>query len=99
PSACASTTTSHVEVESWKGQVAGAPTSTPVGVEGCDKLPFLPTAVLAPETSQSDLPDGVATEIKVPQNVGAGEVDTADVRDVRVTLPEGMTVNPPAARG
>ncbi len=99
PSACSSTTTSYLEVQSWEGQVARTQTHTPVGVDGCGAVPFEPTAVLTPETAQSDEPDGVSTEVKVPQHAGAGEINTADIQDARVTLPEGLTLNPAAARG
>ena len=37
--------------------------------------------------------------MKAPQNAGPEEINTADIRDVHVTLPEGMTLNPSAAHG
>jgi hypothetical protein len=99
PSECSSTTTSYLEVESWEGQISRTQTHTPVGVEGCGKVPFNPTAEVRPETAQSDEPDGATTEVRVPQNVGPEEINTADIRDARVTLPEGLTLDPSAARG
>ena len=35
----------------------------------------------------------------MPQNAEAGGINTADIKDVHVTLPEGMTLNPSAAHG
>ncbi|HEV3320589.1 MAG TPA: hypothetical protein VG147_00175 [Solirubrobacteraceae bacterium] len=99
PSVCSTTTTSYLEVESWEGEISKTQTHTPVGVEGCDRVPFAPTAEVHPETATSDEPDGVTAEVKVPQNVGAEAIDTADVDDARVTLPEGLTLNPSAAHG
>lgn len=99
PSVCSSTTTSYLEVESWEGEVSRTQTHTPVGVEGCENVPFHPTAEVHPETAQSDEPDGATAEVKVPQHVGGEEVDTADIDDARVTLPEGLTLNPAAAHG
>ncbi len=99
PSECSATTTSYLEVESWEGQVSRTQTHTPVGVEGCGKVPFAPTAEVKPETAESDEPDGATTEVKVPQNTGPEEINTADIRDARVTLPEGLTLNPSAAGG
>ncbi len=99
PSACSSTTTTYLEVQSWEGQVSRTQTHTPVGVEGCGAPPFQPTAEVKPETAQSDEPDGASTEVKVPQHAGPDEIDTADIRDAHVTLPEGLTLNPSAARG
>jgi hypothetical protein len=99
PSVCSSSTTSHLEVESYAGEISKTETHTPVGVGGCDKVPFKPTAAVFPETAQSDAPDGGTTEVKAPQNAGPGEINTADIKDVHLTLPEGMTLNPSAARG
>ena len=62
-------------------------------------MPFGPTAEVKPETAQSDEPDGATTEVKVPQNVGPEEIDTADIQNAHVTLPEGLTLDPSAAKG
>ncbi len=99
PSECSSTTTSHLELESWSGEIAHADTHTPVGVQGCDKVPFKPTVTVTPENSASDQPDGATAEVKAPQKAGPEEINTADIRDVHVTLPEGMTLDPSAAHG
>ncbi|HEY2140886.1 MAG TPA: hypothetical protein VGG98_02350 [Solirubrobacteraceae bacterium] len=99
PSVCSSSTTSYLEVESGAGQISRTQTHTPVGVEGCDKVPFKPTVEVHPATAQSDKPDGGMTEVKVPQNAGSGEINTADIKDVHLMLPEGLTLNPSAAHG
>ncbi|HEY3959646.1 MAG TPA: hypothetical protein VGL68_03950 [Solirubrobacteraceae bacterium] len=99
PSVCSSSTTSHLELESYSGEIASTETHTPVGVEGCGNVPFKPQATLAPEIATSDQPDGATVEVKAPQNVGAGEINTADIQNARVTLPEGLTLNPSAAHG
>ncbi|MGA7704833.1 MAG: hypothetical protein WB998_08055 [Solirubrobacteraceae bacterium] len=99
PSVCSSTTTSHLEVESYAGEISRTETHTPVGVEGCSNVPFKPTAEVKPETAQSDEPDGAITEVRAPQNTGENEINTSDIRDAHVTLPEGMTLDPSAAHG
>jgi hypothetical protein len=99
PSVCSSTTTSHLELESYAGEIARMETRTPVGVEGCGNVPFEPTATVTSETATSDQPDGVTTVVKAPQHAGTNEINTADIRDAHVTLPEGMTLNPSAANG
>jgi hypothetical protein len=99
PSVCSSSTTSYLEVESYEGAISRTPTHTPVGVEGCDKVPFAPSVTVAPATQQSDSPDGAMTVVQVPQNVNGTETNTSDVRDAHVTLPEGLTLNPSAAHG
>jgi hypothetical protein len=97
PSVCSSSTTSHLEVESYSGEVSQTETHTPVGVDGCDKVPFAPTAEVVPGNAASDQPDGATTVVKATQNAGAGEINTADIQDAHVTLPEGLTLNPSAA--
>jgi hypothetical protein len=99
PSVCSTSTTSYLEVESYEGAISTTETHTPVGVEGCNNVPFKPTAAIAPETAQSDQPDGAAVDVQVPQNAGAGQINTADIQNARVTLPEGLTLNPSAAHG
>jgi hypothetical protein len=99
PSICSSTTTSHLELESWSGEIARTETHTPLGVEGCNKVPFSPSATITPETGQSDAPDGATTIVRVPQGVHENEINTSDIQNVRLTLPEGLTLNPAAAHG
>ena len=100
PSNCKAPTTSYLELETYAPtERLSAPTTPPVGVDGCDKVPFKPTATLAPETSQYDTPDGVLTDVHVPQNEKSNEINTADIADAHVTLPEGLTLNPSAAHG
>ncbi len=99
PSTCSSGTTSHLELESWTGETSHTETHTPVGVDGCDKVPFSPSTTVIPETAQSDAPDGATTVVQVPQKAIANETNTSDIRDARVTLPDGLTLNPSAAHG
>ncbi len=64
PSVCSTSTTSHLEVESYEGAISRTETHTPVGVEGCGKVPFEPTAEVIPATGTagSDEPDGATTD-------------------------------------
>jgi hypothetical protein len=99
PSICSSSTTSHLEVESYEGAISRTDTHTPVGVASCGNVPFKPSAAVTGETTASDQPDGATTIVKAPQQAGADEINTADIRDAHVTLPQGMTLNPSAAHG
>jgi hypothetical protein len=99
PTECSSTTTSYLEVESWEGQISRTQTATPLGVEHCERVPFNPSAQVIPETAQSDEPDGATAEVRVPQNAAPEEINTADIKDAHLTLPEGLTLNPSAAHG
>ncbi len=99
PTACSSVETNYLEVESWEGQVSTASTNPPLGVEGCANDPFGPTLAVSPETAASDQPDGALTTVEEPQRAAATQLDTADIADAHVTLPEGLTLNPSAAHG
>lgn len=97
PSECSSSTTSYLEVESYAHEVSHAVTHTPVGVDGCGNVPFQPTASVGANPTQYDSPAEVATDVHAPQF--SGSPNTADIKDARVTLPEGETLNPSAAHG
>ena len=101
PTTCSTVETNYLEVESWEGQVSTTATNPPVGVEGCNNDPFGPKLEVGPEAgaSGSDQPDGATTTVEEPQKEAASEVDTADIENARVTLPEGLTLNPSAAHG
>jgi hypothetical protein len=98
-SVCSPSTTSHVELESYEGQISSTFTHTPVGVENCPGVPFKPVTSIAPQSGTSpDGPDGATTVVSVPQFSFPG-TNTADIKDAHVTLPEGLTLNPSAAHG
>lgn len=99
PSVCSSTTTSHLELESWSGERASTETHTPVGVEGCGKVPFAPSATIIAQTTQSDEPDGATVIVRAPQKASPEEINTSNIKDARVALPEGLTLDPSAANG
>ena len=71
--------------------------TTPIGLSGCSLVPFEPTFALTPETKQQDQPDGITTELAVPHN--PTKVDSSQLNNASIVLPEGMTLNPSAAAG
>jgi hypothetical protein len=106
PSNCAGVgpaTTNTVTLESAAGKVAKKEYETPIGTEGCKGEsgltipPFEPGFKLTPETTQSDKPDGILTELTVPHDPSPTGIDTSQLNTATVTLPEGMTLNPSAA--
>jgi hypothetical protein len=72
--------------------------TTPIGLEGCDKVPFDPNIALIPGSTGHDEPDEVTTEVAIPR-VPSAPIDNAQLKTATVTLPEGMTLNPSAAAG
>jgi hypothetical protein len=98
----------RVEAESWGGQ--GHPVSAETIVfpqmTGCGTLqaPFTPGLELTPlvgeeGTTQADSPSGFEGVGTVPQTTSFNENTVAQVRDVSVTLPPGLSVSPAAAQG
>jgi hypothetical protein len=73
---------------------------TPLTATGCGTLEFNPSLALKAETNQSDEPDGATVDLHVPQTTSEPtKVNSPDVLDTEVALPEGMTLNPSAANG
>ena len=68
-------------------------------VTGSLAVPFSPTLKIEPETTQSDSPTGVAAELALPHNPLPTELDSSQLKNASITLPEGMTLNPSAATG
>lgn len=102
PTACTGVgpqTTTTLHLTSEKGEVAGATYTTPIGAEKCNEVPFAPSFRLKPATGQSDAPDGITTELEIPHPPEPTETDASQLKTAVVTLPEGMTLNPSAARG
>ncbi|HEY3960879.1 MAG TPA: hypothetical protein VGL68_10260 [Solirubrobacteraceae bacterium] len=72
-----------------------------LGLSGCNQLSFAPFVETAPDVSAASTPTGLATTVKVPQEVshGAKGLASSSVRDIEVKFPEGVTVNPASADG
>jgi|HubBroStandDraft_3_1064219.scaffolds.fasta_scaffold03920_2 hypothetical protein len=99
PSTCLGPQTTYVKVRSYEGQEESKSFTTPVGASGCGEIPFKPSIKVDPASTQSDQPDGATIKVEVPQNASPTAVDSSMLKDARVTLPEGMTLNPSAANG
>ncbi len=102
PSSCSAPSTSYLELETYPPvEKESLPTTPPVSVGGCENpaLPFQPTATITPDTSQYESPDGITTDVHVPQFEKSTQLNTADINDAHVVLPEGLTLNPSAVNG
>lgn len=102
PTACTGEREARMTVEPWQEDeprvVVGASDKMPA-ITGCGKLAFKPSMTIAPTSTASDSPSGLNVELKVPQNEDPNGLATADLKDAKVTLPEGVTVNPSSANG
>ena len=108
PSNCAPpgvATTSTVTLASPAGLIPPKAYEGPIGTEGCtgespfSPVPFVPTFSMKTETTQSDQPTGVTTELALPHATGTKEIDSSQLDNAIITLPEGMTLNPSSAHG
>lgn len=75
---------------------ATAQTSPPQS--GCESLPFTPGLGLHLGNPVADSPTGVQMELTEPEAGDEGELADAQLKQVTVQLPAGMTVAPAAAR-
>ncbi len=73
----------------------------PVGFTGCEAVEFEPTITTSLGTAAADTPTGVSVEVKPPLGglEEEGTLATADLKDAKVTLPEGLVINPGQAAG
>ncbi|HEV2859307.1 MAG TPA: hypothetical protein VGW80_12985 [Solirubrobacterales bacterium] len=65
----------------------------------CASIPFKPTIGVNPGTNAVDSPADAVTEVKVPIEENPKGQETSTVRTAKVTLPQGMGLNPSAAAG
>jgi hypothetical protein len=87
----------------YQGELEPDPSTwgPPQGPTGCDKLPFDPSFSAQPDSSMPDSPSGLNVKLGFPQD-GLDDPEglaTAHLKDARVTLPDGMTINPSGANG
>jgi hypothetical protein len=72
---------------------------TPFVFDGCQKLPFAPTATVNPQSRLAQSPSGLDVAINLPQSDDPDALATAAMRKVEMTFPEGVTVNASSAQG
>lgn len=65
----------------------------------CDSIPFHPSIHVDGGTNAVDSPAAVSTELQVPIEGDPKGQETSAVRTTKVTLPQGMGLNPSAADG
>jgi hypothetical protein len=100
---------STVEADSWSepgvfkddeySLVEGA--GEPLGLVGCNRLPFEPSVSVAPDGEAGSTPTGLTVDVHVPQSVALNPTGLApaDVKDTTVTLPAGIQISPAGADG
>ncbi|HEX5922684.1 MAG TPA: hypothetical protein VFY45_02555 [Baekduia sp.] len=101
PMECGVKGVSTLAVDSWEQPDVfhTASYTSPESIMGCDRLRFNPSLDAAPTTRQADAPSGLSVDLAFPQNENPDVLATPPLRTVKVTLPEGMTINPASASG
>jgi hypothetical protein len=68
-------------------------------ISGCDSLPFGPSLRIEPTSHRAATPTGLEITETLPASEGVEVLEPSQVRDIRVTLPAGLVVNPASADG
>ena len=110
PTACTGPVHTTLASDSW--QAEGAFTAPleytfkdnlgrPVGMDGCNQLPFSPSVKVTPDGRAGSTPTGLTVDEHVPQETSLNPTGLAEsaVKGLSVTLPAGVALNPAAADG
>ncbi len=109
PTLCGGAFESTVATDSWKEpgifangrSVLRDGSGAPLGVDGCNRLPFDPSISVAPDGTAASTPTGLTFGLRVNQEgaLNPEGLGGSDVRDTKFVLPEGMQLSPAAADG
>lgn len=100
PTDCSSTREITITARSYQlpnqPSTLGAPFPA---VNGCGKLVFNPSFTAVPTNSEASAPTGLDADLVIPQEETASGLAPSELKSARVTLPEGMAINPSAGEG
>jgi hypothetical protein len=104
PTSCTGPLQSSVEADSWteEGAFHSFPPSVPLpALDGCNRLPFVPEIKVTPDGQEASKPTGLTVDVHVPQEgqLNGEGLAQSNIKDIKVTLPEGVTLNPSAGDG
>lgn len=99
PTDCTLVPSSLVRAWSYEGRYVETRRDQPHPPESCDKVPFSPSIAVTPTNGSSDGVTGLAVDLNVEQNEDPDGHGASHVRHVKMTLPEGVSINPGAAVG
>ncbi len=101
PTSCRGPLVTTMEVSTWQHpeqSISAAPFEAP-GTNSCDQLEFDPEFSAKPTTNLADSPSGLDVHLRIPQIQDPNGSAAAGLRDARVDLPAGLTINPAGASG
>jgi hypothetical protein len=105
PSNCAGGQVSVLHLNAYpsetepNGSATEASYTTPTGASGCEQVPFKPEiAVSADGAKAVDSPETTTVDVGIPFDAEA-PIANSYLKTAKVTLPEGVGINPSAANG
>jgi hypothetical protein len=105
PTSCTGPLQTSVAADSWAAPGSFlaplAPNEPEQSLDGCNRLQFGPEIKVAPDVQEASSPSGLAVDVHVPQEgqLNATGLSQSSVKDISVTFPEGVVVNPAGADG
>jgi hypothetical protein len=98
PTVCSGPLESTFTNKAYDGVFSSKTISWPE-VTGCDILGFDPSLAALPSTTEADTAAGVDIQLQVPQPQSPVAPSDSQIRHLKVTFPEGFSINPSAADG
>jgi hypothetical protein len=71
---------------------------TSVGASGCEEVPFKPTIAVTPRGGAVDSPEATTVNVGIPFDP-TEPIANSYLKTAKITLPEGMGINPASANG
>jgi len=107
PTSCSGPLITSGETDAWghplpEGHRLNFEETEPMpAMQGCSRLPFEAQVNVTPDGTAASTPTGLSVDVHVPQGsiLNATSLAQSDVRDITVTLPEGVEVNPAGGNG
>ena len=98
PTSCTGPLQTSVEVDSWQdeGSFASLASEPMPGLDGCNRLPFVPQIKVSPDGTQATKPTGLTVDVHVPQEgqLNGEGLAQSNVKGITVKLPAGVAINP-----
>ncbi len=100
PSNCAGgqTATLRVDQQTEPGKFVSKSFTTPFGGTECAKVPFEPSIDVSPPGGAVDSPEATTVNVGIPFDA-TKPIANSYLKTAKVTLPEGMGINPSSANG
>jgi hypothetical protein len=103
PTSCTGPLQTSAEGDSWAqpGVFSSTASEPEPALDGCNQLPFGPEIKVSPDGQQASKPTGLTVDVHVPQEgqLNGEGLAQSNVKNIMVTLPPGVILNPSAANG